>query len=109
VNDHFRPSAGAEGDPITLARRRTSNFWNRKVVLTSTPTIKGSWRIEAAFAASDQRRFYVPCHACRHEQVLRWSQVAWDKDADENHLPATARYTCERCGAGWNDAERTPR
>jgi phage terminase large subunit GpA-like protein len=104
--DHFRPSAGAEGDPITLARRRTSNFWNRKVVLTSTPTIKGASRIEAAFEASDQRRFFVPCGACGHEQTLRWERVEWDKDERGEHLPETAAYRCESCGAKWGDGER---
>ena len=104
--DHFRPSAGAEGDPITLARRRTSNFWNRKVVMTSTPTIKGASRIEAAFETSDQRRFYVPCHACSHEQTLRWERVEWAKDESGDHLPKTAVYCCEACGAKWSDGER---
>jgi len=104
--DHFRPSAGVEGDPVTLARRRTSNFWNRKVVMTSTPTIKGESRIEAALESSDQRRFFVPCHACQHFQVLRWERVEWDKDALGNHLPETATYRCESCGVKWGDGER---
>ena len=104
--DHFRPSAGAEGDPITLARRRTSNFWNRKVVMTSTPTIKGASRIEAAFHASDQRRYVVPCGSCSHEQPLRWEQVEWDKNETGEHLPETAVYRCESCGARWSDGER---
>ena len=55
--DRYPASAGTEGDPISLARKRSATFHNRKCVLTSTPTIKGASRIETAFEASDQRRF----------------------------------------------------
>ena len=32
--DRYPPSAGTEGDPVSLARKRTTTFWNRKLVLT---------------------------------------------------------------------------
>jgi len=99
--DRFPASAGSEGDPITLGRKRTTTFWNRKILMGSTPTIAGTSRIETAFEASDKRRFHVPCPHCAHEQVMRWPNVRWvDGDA------RTALYHCEECGAGWNDAQR---
>jgi phage terminase large subunit GpA-like protein len=51
--DRYPFSAGAEGDPVNLARKRTVTFWNRKSVLVSTPTIRGSSRIETAYEESD--------------------------------------------------------
>ncbi|WP_217581021.1 phage terminase large subunit family protein [Lysinibacillus sp. GbtcB16] len=42
--DRFPPSAGAEGDPLALAQKRTKTFWNNKWVSVSTPTIKGASR-----------------------------------------------------------------
>ncbi len=39
--DRYPFSAGAEGDPVNLAKKRTVTFWNRKIVLVSTPTNKG--------------------------------------------------------------------
>jgi phage terminase large subunit GpA-like protein len=39
--DRFPASAGTEGDPVSLAEKRTTTFWNRKIGLVSTPTIKG--------------------------------------------------------------------
>ena len=104
--DRYPFSAGAEGDPVNLARKRTVTFWNRKIVLVSTPTNKGASRIEAAFEESDQRRFWVPCPACGAEQLLTWGQVRWDKAADGNHLPETARYHCAECDAAWKDETR---
>ena len=100
--DRFPHSAGTEGDPIDLGRKRTSTFtYNRKIVMVSTPTNKGASRIEAAYEESDQRQYYVPCHDCGHKQVLKWGQVQWEKDK-----PETASYICEGCGSVWDDADR---
>ena len=99
--DRYPASAGAEGDPINLAFKRTTTFWNKKKVLVSTPTIKGASRIERAFEESDKRYFYVPCPDCNEKQVLKWSNVTWD-----DGKPQTAKYYCEHCGSGWNDAQR---
>ncbi|KQZ19346.1 hypothetical protein ASD50_07630 [Mesorhizobium sp. Root552] len=99
--DRYPASAGTEGDPLSLAIKRTTTFWNRRVVMCSTPTVKGVSRIEAAFEESDQRRYFVACPHCQHEQHLVWAQVRWPEGN-----PADAQYHCEDCGAGWTDAER---
>ena len=107
--DRYEASAGRGGDPVNLARKRTANFWNRKIVLASTPGIKGISRIERAFESSDKRRFHVPCPDCGREQHLRWSQVHWSKaesDGSTRHRPETAHYACEGCGALWTDVQR---
>lgn len=89
--DRYPASAGTEGDPVNLARKRTVTFWNRKLILTSTPTIKGASRIESAFLKSDQRRYFVKCPHCQHEQVFVWAGVKWDDD------PKSAWYECGNC------------
>jgi len=99
--DRFPASAGSEGDPLGLARKRTSTFWNRKIIAVSTPTIKGVSRIEDAYQKSDMREYYVPCKHCDSMQVLRWSNVRWQDDD-----PDTAGYLCEECGCVWTDADR---
>lgn len=104
--DRYPVSAGTEGDPVSIATKRTSTFWNRKIILVSSPTEKGASRITKAYEATDQRRYFVPCPHCGHEQTLRWSQVMWDKDEAGQHLPHTAAYVCEECGALWSDGER---
>jgi phage terminase large subunit GpA-like protein len=99
--DRYPTSAGTEGDPVDLARKRTTTFWNRKILLTSTPTVAGLSRIEAAFEATDKRRFFVPCLACGEFQTLVWSQILWDPGK-----PDTARYKCAHCPSRWGDAAR---
>jgi phage terminase large subunit GpA-like protein len=86
--DRYPHSAGTEGDPLSLATRRTSTFWNRKIGIVSTPTVKGFSRIEAAFLETDQRHFNVPCAACGALQVLRWGYVVWGEKTPAGGDPA---------------------
>jgi phage terminase large subunit GpA-like protein len=95
-----------EGDVVTIAGARTKNFYNRKIILVSTPTIKGACRISKTFEDSDKRFFYVPCHACGKEQTLKWANVKWEKDKDKKHLHKTAHYVCEHCDSPWTEKER---
>jgi phage terminase large subunit GpA-like protein len=104
--DRYPVSAGTEGDPVNLARKRSTTFWNRKIILTSTPTIAGASRIELEFNESDQRYFHVPCPHCQHEQRLIWSQVTWSKSDEGVALPDTAAYSCEKCAALWSETQR---
>jgi phage terminase large subunit GpA-like protein len=97
-----------DGDPVALAAARTSKFWNRKIVLCSTPTIEGRSRITAAFDESDQRYYFVTCPFCQHQQRLFWERVRWgyvEHGADGKPnlegryiAPAEAHYQCEGCG-----------
>lgn len=97
--DRYPPSAGEEGDPISLAKRRAATFWNRKIIEVSTPTNRGASRIELAYEESDQRKFMVPCHDCGERQEIVWSQVQWTD-------PKSPHYACKHCGSCWTDANR---
>lgn len=76
--DRYPASAGVEGSPTALARKRTQTFWNRKEVEVSSPTIKGASVIDADFLAGDQRYFLVPCPACGHRDRLTWERLQFD-------------------------------
>ena len=97
--DGYPASAGTEGDPIALGKKRLTTFWNRKMLAGSTPTIKGSSRIEHGFMQSDQRYYFVPCPHCGEKQRLVWSQVRWPEGR-----PEEACYVCQHCGTEIDDA-----
>lgn len=105
--DGFPESAGSEGDPVMLGERRAETFWNRKILLGSTPTVKDASRIEKAYADTDQRRYHVPCPHCGYEQVLVWGGpeetfgIKWDAGQ-----PETAYYLCAHCAAVIDEAEK---
>jgi phage terminase large subunit GpA-like protein len=99
--DRFPSSAGTEGDPISLGVKRARTFWNRKVLAGSTPTVKGSSRIEVGFELSDQRYFYVPCPHCAEFQRLAWANVRWP-----DGRPELAVYVCQHCGTELTDSDK---
>lgn len=110
--------ATPEGDPGELLAQRAASFGDEALrTESSTPTIEGASRIDTAYQEGDQRRFYVPCPHCSHEQYLRWDNVIWtgrasrdiddaEEDLGKEHQPETAAYACEGCGALWSDGER---
>ena len=100
--DRYPASAGTEGDPLSLGIQRTRNFWNRKVLLVSSPGDLETSRIWPEWLASDRRRYFVPCPHCSERRVLIWKNVKWESDeidGDHVHRPETACYVCESCGS----------
>lgn len=76
--DRFPISAGTEGDPLTLATKRTNTFSNRKKIFVSTPTIKGASRIERAYEASTKGKWSLPCPSCGEHQTLSWDLIKFE-------------------------------
>ncbi|HEY6110563.1 MAG TPA: phage terminase large subunit family protein [Gemmatimonadales bacterium] len=100
--DEYPGDVDAQGDPVSLAEKRTITFARRKIFLVSTPTLKGLSRIEREFEASDQRRYYVPCPFCGHMDWIRWENIRF-----EEHQPKTARLACTACNALIEERHKT--
>jgi phage terminase large subunit GpA-like protein len=73
--DRYPRSAGTEGNPIRLAIARTSAFWNRKIVIVSSPGIAGISHIEREMKMSTQEHWYLPCTHCNEFQILNWDRI----------------------------------
>jgi phage terminase large subunit GpA-like protein len=102
--DRFPPSAGTEGDPIELAERRTETYrHNRKIVKTSTPTIKGVSKIEKAYMKGTQEEWHTECPHCRGYSFIRFDDVKWDtekfkdEDGETNYIVKNPRWQCPVC------------
>lgn len=104
--DGYPADVDGEGDPVALALKRTATFSNRKVLIFSTPTVRGTSRIEAelagtleqqelGFSPTDQRKYFVPCPRCGTLQTLEWEHVVWSELGREPH---DAAYVCPHCG-----------
>ncbi|MFS0810778.1 phage terminase large subunit family protein [Peribacillus phoenicis] len=93
--DRFPASAGTEGDPLDLAEKRTNNFYNRKKIKVSTPTNKGSSRIETEFNLSTKEYYHLPCPSCGDYQPLKWEQIDFE----------TESHRCRECGFLHNEYE----
>ena len=96
--DKYPASAGKEGDPIKLAKKRTSTFWNWMMLLTSTPGLLKTSRINEEYEKSDKRRYFVPCPHCGHKQHLTWERIEYaGKDTDDADPLSGVYYICEKC------------
>lgn len=105
--DRYPASAGTEGDPLLLGAKRQSTFWDKKTVIVSTPTLKGSSRVAVEYENSTREEWNVPCPKCGHYQPLAWSGIVFDKD----DLSKGVTFKCEKCGEQsteyeWKKAEQ---
>jgi phage terminase large subunit GpA-like protein len=100
--DGYPGDVDGEGDPIALAEARARTFPRRKLLLISTPTVAGMSRIEREYAATDRRRFFVPCPTCQAMQPLEFAQLRWQPGR-----PETARYVCAACGVPIGEEQKT--
>ena len=76
--DRFPASAGSEGDPISLAEKRTTTFWNKKILYVSTPGTKGESRIEEEHDRGTMEQWHLPCPSCGSLQPLTWAQIRFE-------------------------------
>jgi len=110
--DGYEADVGGEGDPVTLAKKRTNTYAaNKKILEISTPTVKGLSRIERSFLASDQRYFNVPCPHCGVKQRLIWGGTGYDYgikfERDEEGTVVDCWYVCKECKGRIDENEKT--
>lgn len=112
VDGYPADGAGQEGDQVALGVKRTETFWNRKIIIGSTPTIKKISRIERSWDESDQRHFFVPCPHCGEFQTLEWGGkdlpygLKWEKDEKGNGKPETVYYVCRANGCVIHEVDK---
>ncbi len=100
--DEFAANLHTGDDPVEMLDGRTSAFpATSKRLYISTPTLLGTSRIHALYLKSDQRRYYVPCPHCDHEQPLEWSGLHWSPAGRE------VWYVCRDCGAMIDEHHKT--
>lgn len=98
------PSANKkETGALEQLLERSKDRWNRKTILSSTPTVE-SGQIWKEFKRGDQRYFFVPCPHCQEKQVLKRTQLGWDEEAKDSdgvwdlaRVRASTYYTCIHC------------
>ena len=94
-----------EGDPVEIAKRRTDQFTDFKIVEGSTPAKpRGFSRIDKRFEESDQRYFHVPCPFCGRMQALFWRdpetkahRLIYQVDGGGQVIASSVGYQCAQC------------
>lgn len=82
-----------EGHALPLSRKRTTTFWNRKILKVSSPTYDDVG-IDAEYQASEQQyERHLICPDCGESQFPRHRHFHYDSKNLEN-----IKYVCEHCG-----------
>ena len=102
--DRFPKSAGNEGDPVGLASKRMTTFWNNIMGLFSTPTIEGESRIDAEYLKGTQEEWQHQCPNCKTFHSVEWKQIIGnyeekvDKDGNKTYIVYDVKWQCPDCG-----------
>jgi len=103
--DRYPESAGSEGDPLKLAEKRTTTFWNKKKVYVSTPTIKDASRIEDEYKKGTQEKWKLKCPHCGDYQYIHLQNVKfeYEKDKKGNYKVWDLKYECTECHSKFDE------
>lgn len=102
--DRFPASAGQEGDPVSIAAKRTTTFWNYKIGLFSTPTVEDESRIDLEYMTGTQEEWQYQCPNCGEWHALDYRQMKSDfdeiKDAKGHRtfIVNSVKWQCPDCG-----------
>lgn len=106
--DKYPGASRKEADPISLARERTKTFQNRKIYMTSTPTIKSGHIWKALEAADIEKHYFVPCPHCGEYIELKFGQIRFPSGEDMSNQDRAdlASYVCQECGSVITDQHK---
>lgn len=109
--DRFPDSAGTEGDPVDLAAKRMTTFWNSCMGLFSTPTNEGSSRIDEEYLAGTQEEWQHKCPNCREYHLLRHIDMTVDykeiktPSGKKTVIVNDVKWRCPHCGFSFSEKE----
>lgn len=107
--DKYPGASNKEADPISLARERTKTFANRKIFITSTPTITTGHVWKALQGCDVEKHYFVPCPHCGKMIELKWAQVKFPDGEGMSYADRAemATYVCQECDAIITDQHKT--
>ena len=107
--DKFPGATKKEADPVSLAIERTKTFFNRKIFMASTPTLKTGPIWKAKEEADAEKHYFVPCPHCGEFIELKFAQIKWpskDDVPDQAERAEMATYVCQACGCIITDRDK---
>lgn len=104
--DKYPGASQKEADPISLARERTKTFANRKIYMTSTPTIASGPIWKGLLGCDVEKHYFVPCPHCGEMIELVFANLRFPDG--KRGLTASDRadqavYVCQECGCVIDD------
>ena len=106
--DKYPGASAKEADPIALARERTKTFGNRKIFITSTPTITTGHVWKALQNCDMEKHYFVPCPHCGEMIEFKWANLKFPNDEGMSYVDRAelAVYACPECGGVITDQHK---
>jgi len=104
--DRMDLSVGNEGDPITSMDSRMATYWNKKMLMVSSPTIEGISIIWRWFMRGTLERWAWPCPHCEAYFVPLLERLKWPKDATPEQAYDECFVECPHCEYHIHDEQR---
>ena len=106
--DKYPGSSGKEADPIKLAIERTKTFYDKKIYITSTPTLKTGHIWKEKESADIEKHYFVPCPHCGEYIELKFSNIRFPGEEGMSYVDRAefATYVCQECGCVITDADK---
>lgn len=106
--DKYPGASTKEADPIKLAKERTKTFHNKKIYMTSTPTLKTAHIWKAKENADIEKHYFVPCPHCGEYIEFKFQNIRFP---DEEGMSLADRaefatYVCQECGCTISDNDK---
>jgi len=106
--DKYPGASSKEADPIKLASERTKTFHNKKIYITSTPTLKTGHIWKEKEAADIEKHFFVPCPHCGEYIEFKFQNIRFPDDEGMSYADRAefATYVCQECGCLITDNDK---
>ena len=106
--DKYPGASNKEADPIKLATERTKTFHNKKIFITSTPTLKTGHIWQEKENADIEKHFFVPCPHCGEYIEFQFPNIRFPNDEGMSYADRAefATYVCQKCGCVITDNDK---
>lgn len=106
--DKYPGASTKEADPIKLATERTKTFHNKKIYITSTPTLKTGHIWKEKESADIEKHYFVPCPHCGEYIEFKFQHIRFPDDEGMSYADRAefATYVCQECGCVITDNDK---
>lgn len=106
--DKYPGASTKEADPIKLAKERTKTFHNKKIYITSTPTLKTGHIWKAKESSDIEKHYFVPCPHCGEFIEFKFQNIRFPDDESMSYADRAelATYVCQECGCTITDNDK---
>lgn len=101
------PRETNQGSALRLLEIRLTAFYDGKLYLVSSPTIKDASSIDEEYQGGNQQQYHVACPHCGERQILKWSNLRWESAPDNKKEILRLFYVCMHHGCVIEEYEKT--